>query len=188
MAELERALVALSSWLEQEGVPYMVIGGFAVTIWGEPRFTRDLDVTVSVAPERLNTIVEQLCRDFHSLVANPARFVAETRVLPMMVDSVPVDLVFAALPYEDDAIARARNITLSQGTTRVCSPEDLILYKIVSPRARDHEDIETVFRHRNAELDFSYLDPRVKELAEALADRSMLDRYQALRDRWRRES
>ena len=42
------------------------------------------------------------------LVADPVTFVTETRVLPMIVHSVPVDMIFAALPYEDAAIARAR--------------------------------------------------------------------------------
>src|SRR5207247_9121734 len=48
--ELYDALVKLSSWLTENEILHMVIGGFAVTVWGEPRFTRDLDVTVSVPP------------------------------------------------------------------------------------------------------------------------------------------
>jgi hypothetical protein len=101
-----------------------------------------------------------------------------------MAESVPVDLIFAALPYEEEAIARARPIKLKSGTVPVCAPEDLILHKIVSQRARDREDIEGVFRYRHAELDYEYLDPRVEELADALSDRSMLDWYRGLRERW----
>jgi hypothetical protein len=184
MAELDDALTALASWLDLHGLPYMVIGGFAVTIWGEPRFTRDLDVTISVPSEKLFSTIELICSNFASLVADPAKFVTETRVLPIVIQSVPVDLVFAALPYEDAAIARAKPIRLGTGTVRICSPEDLILHKIVSQRARDREDIEGVFRYRHSELDYAYLDPRVEELADALADRNMLDWYRGLRQRW----
>jgi hypothetical protein len=186
MPDLQDALQALAEWLDREHVPYMVIGGFAATMWGEPRFTRDLDVTVLVADERLDSVVRQLCSDFTALVADPLRFVGETRVLPLMVVSTPVDVIFAALPYEEQAIARARTIKLSRRDVQVCSPEDLILHKIVSPRPRDHDDVESIFRHRSADLDFAYLDPRVEELADALADRTMLDRYRALRSRWRK--
>ena len=35
--------IALS--LEKRGIPYMVIGGQAVLLYGEPRLTRDIDVT-----------------------------------------------------------------------------------------------------------------------------------------------
>jgi uncharacterized nucleotidyltransferase DUF6036 len=188
MPELDDALAVFAAWLDRHGIPYMVIGGFAVTVWGEPRFTRDLDVTISVPAEGLSSAIDLICSNFGSLVADPHRFVAETRVLPIMVQTVPVDLVFAGLPYEDEAIARARPINLSAGAVRICSPEDLILHKIVSQRPRDHEDIEGVFRYRHAELDYSYLDPRVEELAEALTDRNMLDWYRSLRHRWKPRS
>jgi hypothetical protein len=184
MSELDHALTTLSSWLKENGIPHMVIGGFAVTVWGEPRFTRDLDVTVSVPVDRFAETIDRISKRFASLAGDPVKFVTETRVLPVMVESVPVDLIFAALPYEEDAIARARPIALMDGTVPICSPEDLILHKIVSPRPRDHEDIEGVFRYRHSELDYGYLDPRVEELADALSDRNMLDWYRELRQRW----
>jgi len=184
MADLDDALVTLSSWLTQHAIGHMVIGGFAVTVWGEPRFTRDLDVTISVPPDKFAQTVDLISSRFTSLSQDPLKFATETRVLPILVESVPVDLIFAALPYEQDAIARARPIKLKNATVPVCSPEDLILHKIVSQRPRDHEDIEGVFRYRHADLDYSYLDLRVEELADALSDRNMLDWYQRLRQRW----
>ena len=185
MPELDDALFTLSSWLTENGIGHMVIGGFAVTVWGEPRFTRDLDVTVSVPADKFAQTVNRISSRFVSLSQDPVKFATETRVLPIMVESVPAALIFAALPYEEDAIARAHQIQLRNGAVPVCSPEDLILHKIVSQRPRDHEDIEGVFRYRHRELDYSYLDPRVEELADALSDRNMLEWYQRLRQRWR---
>ena len=187
MSDLDHALSALSSWLSQNGIPHMVIGGFAVTVWGEPRFTRDLDVTISVPADEMPDTIQSISSRFASLAADPLKFASDTRVLPIMVESVPVDLIFAALPYEDDAIARARPILVNNQNVPICSPEDLILHKIVSQRPRDHEDIEGVFRYRHAELDYVYLDPRVEELAEALSDPNMLQWYQRLRNRWTRK-
>src|SRR5436309_1210397 len=184
MPELDDALVKLSSWLRENEIRHMVICGFAVASWGEPRVTRDLDVTVSVPPDKFAQTIDRICARFPSLSGDPLKFVTETRVLPIIVDATPVDLIFAALPYEEDAIARARPIHLKDGIVPVCSPEDLILHKIVSQRPRDHEDIEGVFRYRHAELDYAYLDPRVAELADALSDRNMLDWYRRLRQRW----
>src|SRR2546429_6888180 len=108
MPELDDALVKLSSWLTENEIRHMVIGGYAVTVWGEPRFTRDLDVTISVPAERLNAVIENFCSSFTALVNDPPKFVNDTRVLPITVQSIPVDIVFAALPYEDRAIARSR--------------------------------------------------------------------------------
>lgn len=34
--------------MDEAGVPYMVIGGQAVLIYGEPRLTKDIDITLGV--------------------------------------------------------------------------------------------------------------------------------------------
>src|SRR5215475_1409156 len=103
MPELDDALTTFAAWLNGLHIPYMVIGGFAVTIWGEPRVTRDLDVTISVPADEISKTVELVRSEFTVLVTDALKFVSETRVLPMVVGDVPVDLIFAALPYEDDA-------------------------------------------------------------------------------------
>ena len=42
MTQLETALVEITSFLDRSGLPYMLIGGLAVAMWGEPmtRFRR----------------------------------------------------------------------------------------------------------------------------------------------------
>jgi len=42
---LIRLLEKLSLALEERGIPYMVIGGQAVLVYGVPRLTQDVDVT-----------------------------------------------------------------------------------------------------------------------------------------------
>jgi hypothetical protein len=37
----------LGQFLTRHGVSYAIIGGIAVQKWGEPRFTRDLDLSVA---------------------------------------------------------------------------------------------------------------------------------------------
>lgn len=52
MGQLEEALRAVMSVLEELGLPYMLIGGMANLVWGEARTTQDIDLTVHVDPER----------------------------------------------------------------------------------------------------------------------------------------
>jgi hypothetical protein len=51
-AELERAfgemLTALNRSLEDEQIPWMVVGGIAVGLWTEPRATTACDITLAV--------------------------------------------------------------------------------------------------------------------------------------------
>lgn len=47
MTSQEQALVRLARRLSDLEVPYMVIGGVANAVWGEPRATLDIDVTLA---------------------------------------------------------------------------------------------------------------------------------------------
>jgi hypothetical protein len=78
-----------------------------VTIyWGEPRATLDVDLSVLVPDTELTVVLEQLPSD---LVSRPSQsvleFIERTRVLPLRhASGVDVDLVFAVLPFEDEAL------------------------------------------------------------------------------------
>jgi Nucleotidyltransferase of unknown function (DUF6036) len=172
----ERALQALCLALDDARLPYMLVGGQANAVWGEPRATLDIDVTVW-AEGRPNA-VSQLTVRFRALVAEPETFVRETRVLPLeSADGVRIDVIFGMLPFEEEAIKRARPIRVAAMEVRVCTPEDLILMKILSDRERDIADARGVALRRMDDLDLEYLEPRIEELA------TLLERPE-IRTRW----
>ena len=41
-------LTRLAHALDEKKIPYMIIGGQAMLLYGEPRLTRDVDVTVGL--------------------------------------------------------------------------------------------------------------------------------------------
>lgn len=164
---LTSALRRLADALEEEKVAYMVIGGIANLIWGRPRATFDVDVTIWAA-EREDSLVSSLCARFKTRAGDPRDFVRDTRVLPLSVEGVPVDVVFGQLPYEERAIGRARRVEIEGIGFTVCSPEDLVVHKIISERAKDKDDARELIRARKAELDRAYLDPIVRGLSQDL--------------------
>ncbi len=46
-------LAALASRLRESGIPFMLIGGQAVLLHGQPRLTEDIDVTLGATPDEL---------------------------------------------------------------------------------------------------------------------------------------
>ncbi|NJD19754.1 MAG: hypothetical protein FIA95_10800 [Gemmatimonadetes bacterium] len=44
--------------LEGTGIPYMITGGVASVIYGDPRFTRDIDVVLELRPSNVSRLVE----------------------------------------------------------------------------------------------------------------------------------
>lgn len=177
MTALERALRAVVLFLDARKTPYMVIGGIANLVWGVPRSTLDIDVTVWVAEEREEDFIRELAGEFEPLVEAPVQFAARTRVLPLKTEDFRVDVIFGGLPYEQRAIARAGAIEMAGCSVRVCSPEDLVVHKIVSERARDREDARGIIRTLGGRLDRAYLDPIVEGLSRDLSRPEILEFY-----------
>ena len=185
MTTQEHALAGLASLLEQLEIPYMVIGGLANAVWGEPRATLDIDVTIWVADAELPSTIERVTAVLAALVIDPAEFVLQTRVLPLeSPEGVRIDLIFGMLPFEEEAIRRAIPISVGSVPVRFCTAEDLVLHKVVSDRERDQADARGIVLRRLAGLDLGYLEPRIAELARLLERPGILESWQA----WKSEA
>jgi hypothetical protein len=178
MTSLDRAIHDITAVLESLHIEHAVIGGIANAIWGEPRATIDVDVTVSVNEEELTGTVPAIAANFRPAISDPVAFVRQTRVLPLdTADGVRIGVIFALLPFELDAIRRARDVSIAGRTVHVVTAEDLVLMKITSERSRDVSDAEAIVRRRAGELDRGYLEPRIRELATALEREDIIDRW-----------
>ena len=54
---LSNALQSLVEWLSGQKIPYVLIGGVAVSLLAKPRFTQDVDVAVSFDVDRLEELI-----------------------------------------------------------------------------------------------------------------------------------
>lgn len=181
MNPAETAVAEIAAFLEERGLPYMLFGGMAVLVWGRMRTTQDVDFKVEAGEGQ--ELLRACSTRFRMRAADAGRFLAETQTIPISVEvdakvAVAADLVLASLPYESAAIRRALDIEIGGRVVKVCSPEDLILHKIVSERQRDQEDVRGVILRQAASLDRRYLEPKLKELAEALARPGIWELYQ----------
>jgi hypothetical protein len=176
----EEFLEIISRELPAAGIPYMVIGGQAVQVYGEPRMTRDIDVTLGLGVEGLDRVLA-LCRSagLRVLVADPAQFSGETMVLPAVDESsgIRVDFVLSFSEYERQALGRSREVEVGGQPVRFVSLEDLLIHKLVAGRPRDIEDVRLVLV-KNPGWDRAYVERWLAELDRALA----LDLQARLRD------
>ena len=178
MTPLDCAVHDIAALLDSLRIDYAVVGGIANAIWGEPRATIDVDVTVAVPEQDLAMTVTAVSARFRPAVPDPVTFVERTRVLPLDTpEGVRIDVIFALMPFELEAIRRAGEVSIAGRAVRVVTAEDLVLMKIVSERPRDLGDAEAIVRRRIRELDRGYLEPRVRELATALERDEILNRW-----------
>lgn len=158
----------------------MVIGGVANAVWGEPRVTLDVDITVAATAAEAPKILKALGAQVKRAPDDPVDF-AEYGVLPFIHANGPkVELAFGMASYVHQAVERAVEINILGVPVRFCSAEDLVLHKIISERRKDQDDVDGIFRHRKAALDREYLDPRVHELAVVLERPEIEERYRQL--------
>ena len=169
----EEILARIGANLSKSNLPYMIIGGQAVLLYGEPRLTRDVDVTLGVNIDRLHdllTVVKEL--SLNPIPNDVESFVKQTMVLPTLDEptGVRVDFIFSFTPYETDAIKRARKITIMDQEVCFASPEDLIIHKIFAGRPRDLEDVWSVIL-KNPGIDTQYIKNWLKEFDASFGKR-----------------
>jgi len=93
-----------------------------------------------------------------------------------------LDLLLAETPYDATAIQRGSDFEVQPGIIiRLCSPEDLIIYKLISTRLRDHEDARSVIRRQGDVLEDDYVINWLRQFEQALDDSTLVAEYQRLR-------
>jgi predicted nucleotidyltransferase len=153
------ALKKIAISLQSRQIPYIIIGGQAVLVYGEPRLTRDIDVTLGVDIDKLKIIQELFFNNgFSPIPKDIEKFVKETNVLPLEdpLTGIRVDCIFSFSPYEQQAIQRARQFLIDDVHVSYASPEDVIIHKLVAGRPRDIEDVKGIVNRMN-DLDEKYL-------------------------------
>ena len=178
----EELLARIAAALSGRNLPYMIIGGQAVLLYGEPRLTKDIDVTLGVNIDCLDdllSIVKEL-----SLAPLPEKipsFVQRTMVLPVLERSsgIRVDFIFSFTPYETQAIGRARKVILAGQEVCFASLEDLILHKIFAGRPRDLEDVRILIL-KNPGIEVSYIRRWLREFDTAFQGKGFLGTFENL--------
>jgi len=183
MESLVRSIRRLQERLQEADIPSVVIGGVAVALWGEPRVTRDVDLKILLGREEADRLLAVLTPDYTPLLPDPRRALTEQAML-FVQDSAEtrLDLLLADTPYDVQAIRRGQSVEVEPGATIcVCSPEDLVIYKLVSTRLRDHEDAASVVRRQGDKLDDRYVLHWLRQFEQALNDSTLVAEYTRLR-------
>lgn len=139
-------LARLARALADAGIPYIVVGGQAVLVYGEPRLTRDIDVTIALTPDQVEQVLRILPDVGLTPLVEPVSFTQEAWVLPCadVLSELRVDFIFSSTTVELSAMERAHTVAIGGEQVRFASPEDLVVFKLIAGRPRDLEDVRTI--------------------------------------------
>ena len=158
-AEIARNLARVTRFFQRHRLHYMLIGAVAMSVWGRPRTTLDLDFLVLVDEKGLAKIngwitQEGMRVDEAWLEWNP--LLAKTQ-LRLDLGQVMVDLMIPRDVHDRQAFCRRKRKKVGKRFYWFISPEDFILQKLKVGRPRDFEDAVTVLERLREELDMSHL-------------------------------
>jgi hypothetical protein len=170
----------LHRFLSGRNIPYVIIGGIAVQRWGEPRLTIDVDLAILLRAGAEEQSLREIVAAFPPRLKDAVAFALEHRVLPIEVPGAsPADLSLALPGFEEDAIARAVDYEVGPGrAVRLCTAEDLVVYKCVAGRPQDVLDVEGIVARQGDALDAAHIRRWLGEFAEVTGDREIPARFE----------
>lgn len=167
----------------------MIIGGIAVIARGVRRMTTDIDAVVqgdAVAPKVL--LGELAKRGIVPRIPDALSFARQNLVLLMRHSRTGVDLdvSFAWSGFEHQALASRTNAAFGRVIAPMSTPDDLVVFKAIAARPKDIEDVEALLLiHRD--IDTRSVQRRVAELADLAGEERLLQEFERLLARVRRE-
>jgi predicted nucleotidyltransferase len=138
-----------------ENVQFMIIGGYAVGLWGHPRATKDLDLWIWANPENAIKVVRAL-KIFGAPMDDISEkdFEKEGVIFQMGVDPVRIDVTttIEGIHFEE-AYPNKQDIDINGMKVPLISVDDLIKNKKASGRLQDLADNERleIIRKRQKE-------------------------------------
>ncbi|MBI2083811.1 MAG: hypothetical protein HYT76_09655 [Deltaproteobacteria bacterium] len=183
MKDLLQSANQIQKYLSRSGIRSAAIGGLAVAIWGDPRLTRDVDLKILLKREEAHSLVKLLKPTYLCLSDDPEKTLREVGFLFIRESDGPrIDLLLADTSFDEKAIQRARSIKIEANLSlTVCTAEDLIIYKMISTRARDREDARGIIIRQGNQLDDSYILEWLGQFEKALDDSTLISNYKSFR-------
>jgi hypothetical protein len=162
--------------MRDRGVEWYLFGAQAAIIWGSPRLSADVDVTVVLGREGLSGYIDTMREHGFDVVFGDRDFIARTRVIPFVhrASRMPLDIVLSGPGLEEEFLRRALAVDVAGTMIPVISPEDLIVTKILAGRPKDIEDIRGVIQERKTSLDVARIRAVLRLLEQALTQSDLL--------------
>jgi hypothetical protein len=170
------------------GKAFCFIGGVALQQWGEPRVTRDLDLSLFTGFGGEAAAVDRLLETYQGRISDARAFALTHRVLLLRTTSgIEVDVALGALPFEAEMIARAVDAEFEPGLfLHIAGAEDLFVMKAFADRLQDQADLLGIARRHGRQLDWAAIEARLTPLAEAKDSPQLLERVQSMRREFQR--
>jgi predicted nucleotidyltransferase len=130
--------------LLEEHVRFLLVGAYAVAVYGYPRATKDIDIFVRAAPENASSLMKALAR-FGAPLSDVSESDFSTEGVVFQIGNSPrrIDILTRISGVEfESAYANRKTISIAGMEVPIISLEDLIANKRATGRTQDLADVE----------------------------------------------
>lgn len=184
MIDLVTEAHRFQSLCQRMGWQFCFIGGLPVQHWGEPRLTRDIDITLLTGFGDEKDFVAAIMKSYRPRRPDAEEFALRHRVLLVQSDAgIGLDISLGGLPFEEQMISRAVSVEFLPGIElRICLPEDLIVMKCFAGRPQDWHDVASVIVRQGLEkLDWTYIESNLEPLVALKETPEIMEQLAMLR-------
>lgn len=132
--------------MRTHGVEYLLIGGYAVALYGFPRFTGDIDVWVGKTPDNARRLIDAI-RDFGFPLSDmtPESWIGVHKILRMGSPPFRIEIhnEISGVRFED-CYPRRQPGVLDGIEVSLIARADLIANKKAAGRHKDLADVEQI--------------------------------------------
>jgi Nucleotidyl transferase of unknown function (DUF2204) len=144
MDQLNQNFLEFIRLLETESVEYLVVGGYAVALYGFPRYTGDIDFFVRISEENAGKLLKVFGEfGFGEIGLNLSDFLEENFVVEIGREPRKIQVLTGIDGVTfDECFERKVETTINQAKLKFISKQDLMLNKAATGRAKDLIDLD----------------------------------------------
>lgn len=184
MATVSDVLADLHALFQRHGIDWYVFGAQAVVVFGRPRQTADIDVTVDLAAGDIPQLASILHdAGYVARVDDLEEFAHRTRAAPVVHKSsgIPVDIILAGPGLEREFLERVVSVEIEGTPVPFLSPEDLIAIKVLAGRTKDLDDVRGIVEKQGPSLDEARVRDILERLEHALDRSDLVPTFESLK-------
>jgi hypothetical protein len=168
-------LLAVDEALSRAELPHAFGGAIALGYCTlEPRGTRDLDLNVFVAPDRVKEVFAALPDGVTVTALNVEQAERDGQVRVWWQDT-PIDVFLDVLPLHAEVAREVRRVPFAGGTIPVLGCGALAVFKAMFDRTRDWADIEAMVEAKALDIEATAARVRALEGDDSQRARRLLE-------------
>ncbi len=180
MRTIEEILKLVCGFLNENDMDYVIVGGFAVLFYGNPRTTMDIDYVIQLSDEDIPVLIKFLQEngffadeyDMRAALKEKSHCTVEDKETMFRLD---IKGVYSEM--DERALRNKRKIKFNDTAVYLASPEDTIANKLLFGREQDLEDALGIYVRQYDALDMDYLESICKKIGVSDSLQNLRMRY-----------